>query len=88
MTRYIVPKTINEQEAAFIDIWQTFNSMDNDPEKGGHALFQYTIFTATGTCITTGYIRIDGEAYTNWLGEYMYAVDYVAAELDIVFLSE
>lgn len=88
MTKAIEEKIIDGQSATSIQIWQTFNSMSTNSETGGHALIQYTILTSTGSCITTGHIRIDGEAYTNWLGEYTYAADYIAAELDIVFLSK
>lgn len=88
MTKAIEEKIIDGQLATSIQIWQTFNSMDTDPETGGYALIQYTILTSTGSCITTGYIRIDGEAYTVWNGEYQYAADCIATDLAIVFLSE
>lgn len=84
MIKYIEPKIIDGQEASFIDIWQTFNSMDID----GHALIQYTILSFTGSSITTGHIRIDGEEYINWAGNYEEAANYIATKLDIVFLSE
>jgi hypothetical protein len=88
MIKYIVPKIIDGQEATFINIWQTFNSMDTNPETGGHALIQYTIFTSTGTAITTGYIRIDGESYYSWDGNYEYAANYIATELELFFLLD
>jgi uncharacterized protein YuzB (UPF0349 family) len=88
MTKAIEDKTIDGQTATSIQIWQTFNSMETDPEIGGYALIQYTILNSTGSCITTGYIRIDGEAYTTWTGEYTYAAGYIATELNIVFLPE
>jgi hypothetical protein len=88
MIKYIVPKIIDGQEATFINIWQTFNSMDTNPETGGYALIQYTIFTSIGTSITTGYIRIDGESYYSWDGNYEYAANYIATELELFFLLD
>jgi hypothetical protein len=88
MNKLIEPKLINDQWATSIEIWQTFNSMELNVDIGGHALIQYTILTSLGSSITSGHIRLDGETYTIWTGDYQYAADYIAAELDIAFLSE
>jgi hypothetical protein len=88
MTKAIQEKVIDGQTATSIQIWQTFNSMETDPEIGGYALIQYTILNSTGSCITTGYIRIDGDSYYSWDGNYEYAADYIATELELFFLLD